>query len=95
MKELSQKSRLLLEKGAAYQNDIGFLKTNSSSLFNILISGLTYHFILYPHNLDDNSFSYKCFDSVEKKTDTAEFIHHSCILRASRKRECFNKTLGK
>ena len=45
IQELSRKSRLLLEKGAAYQNDIGFLKTNSNSLFNILFSGLTY--ILY------------------------------------------------
>ena len=67
IEELSQKSRLLLEKGAAYQNDIGFLTTNSNSLFNIPFTGLTYHFILFPHTLYDNSFSYKFFDTVEKK----------------------------
>ena len=80
IQELSRKSRLLLEKGAAYQNDIGFLKTNSNSLFNILFSGLTY-ILYYIHIIYDNSFSYKFFDTFEKKTDTAEFICHSRILR--------------
>ena len=60
---------------------MGFLTTNSNSLFNISFSGLTYHFILFPHTLYDHSFSYKFFDTVEKKLETAEFIRHSRILR--------------
>ena len=67
IEELSQKSRLLLEKGAVYQNHIGFLTTNSNSLFNIPFSGLTNHFILFLQTLYDNSFSYKFFNTIEKK----------------------------
>ena len=68
IEELSQKSRLLLEKGAAYQNDIGYLISNSPSIFNFPeFVGLTYHFILYLNSLNDNCFSYKFFDTVEKK----------------------------
>ena len=46
---------------------LGFLTTNSNGLFNIPFSGLTYHFKLFPHTLYDNSFSYKFFDTIEKK----------------------------
>ena len=57
---------------------LGFLTTNSNGLFNIPFSGLTCHFKLFPHTLYDNSFSYKFFDTIEKKKlETAEFIHHS------------------
>ena len=59
IEELSQKSRLLLEKGAAYQNDIGYLISNSSSIFNFSeFVILTYHFISYLNSLNDNCFSY-------------------------------------
>ena len=65
---LSQKSRLLLQKGAAYQNDIGCLISTWPSIFNFLeFVGLTYHFILYLNSLNNNCFSYKFFDTVEKK----------------------------
>ena len=38
------------------------------SIFNFLkFVGLTYHFILYLNSLNDNCFSYKFFDTVEKK----------------------------
>ena len=50
IKELSQKSRLLLGKGAAYQNDIGFLTTSANkNLFNLPFVDNTYHFILFLH----------------------------------------------
>ena len=82
IEELFQKSRLLLEKGAAYQNDIGFLTTNSNRhLFDLDFRGLTYHFIFIPDILNDNSFSCKFFHIVKKKLDTAEIIHPSRILR--------------
>ena len=68
MEELSQKSRLLLEKGADYQNDIGFLTTDATkNLFNLPFVDNVYHFILFLHTLNDNSFSYQFFDIVEKK----------------------------
>ena len=68
MEELSQKSRLLLEKGADYQNDIGFLTTDANkNLFNLPFVDNVYHFILFLHTLNDNSFSYQFFDIVEKK----------------------------
>ena len=68
IEELSQKRRLLLEKGAAYQNDVSYLISNLPSIFNFLeFVGLTYHFILYLNSLNGNCFSYNFFDAVEKK----------------------------
>ena len=34
IEELSAKSRLLLEKGAAYQNDIGWLTSTTADYYN-------------------------------------------------------------
>ena len=48
IEELSQKSRLLLEKGAAYQNDIGWMTSAIAEYFNFSGFGVTYNFILYP-----------------------------------------------
>ena len=84
IEELSQKSRLLLEKGAAYQNDIGYLISNSSSTFNFSeFVGLTYHFISYLNSLNGNCFSYffNFLILLKKKLETAEFICRFRILR--------------
>ena len=57
IEELSQKSRLLLKKGAAYQNNIGWMTYNF---------GMTYNFILYLKTIDENSQKYKFYNTVEK-----------------------------
>ena len=82
-KDKKKKWRNYLKKGAAYQNDIGYLISNQSSIFNFPeLVGLTYHFILYLNCLNDNCFSYKFFDTVQKKNlETAEFIRRFHILR--------------
>ena len=66
IEELSQKSRLLLEKGAAYQNDIGWMTSAIAEYFNFLGFGATYNFILYPKTIDENSYKYKFYNAVEK-----------------------------
>ena len=65
--DLSQKSRLLLEKGAAYQNRIGWMTSAIAGYFNFSGFGVTYNFILYPKTIDENSYKYKFYDTVEKK----------------------------
>ena len=67
IEELSQKSRLLLEKGAAYQNDIGWMTSAIAEYFNFSGFGVTYNFILYSKTIDKNSYKYKFYDTVEKK----------------------------
>ena len=66
IEELSQKSRLLLKKGAAYQNDIGWMTSAIAEYFNFLGFGATYNFILYPKTIDENSYKYKFYNAVEK-----------------------------
>ena len=46
IEQLSQKSRLLLEEGAVYQNDIGWMTSAIAGYFNFLGFGVTYNFIL-------------------------------------------------
>ena len=66
IEELSQKSRLLLKRGAAYQNDIGWMTSAIAGYFNFLGLGATYNFILYPKTIDENSYKYKFYNAVEK-----------------------------
>ena len=65
IEELSQKSRL--EQGAAYQNDIGWMTLAIAGFFGFRDLGGTYNFILYPKTIDENSYKYKCYDTVEKQ----------------------------
>ena len=65
IEELSQKSRL--EQGAAYQNDIGWMTLAIAGFFDFRDLGGTYNFILYPKTIDENSYKYKFYDTVEKK----------------------------
>ena len=67
IKELSKKSRLLLEKGPAYQNDIDWMNLPIAGYFSFPGFGLTYNFILYPKTIDENSYKYKFYDNVEKR----------------------------
>ena len=64
IEELSQKSRFLLEKVAAYQNDIGWMTLVIAGYFNFPGFGVTYNFILYPKTVDENSYKYKFYDTV-------------------------------
>ena len=66
MEELSQKNRLLLEKGTAYQNDIGWMTSAIDEYFNCLGFGVTYNFILCPKTINENSYKYKFYNTVEK-----------------------------
>ena len=67
IEELSQKSRLLLEKGAAFQNNIGWMTSAIAGYFNFPGFGMIYNFILYLKTVNDNSYKYKYYDPVEKK----------------------------
>ena len=65
--ELSQKSRLLLKKGADYQNDIEWITSYIANYYNFSGFGVTCNFILYPKIIDEYSYKYKFYDTVEKK----------------------------
>ena len=67
IEELYQKSRLLLEKGVAYQNDIGQWTSKIAPYYNFSGFGLTYNFITYPNIIDKNCYKYKFYDPVDKK----------------------------
>ena len=62
IEELSQKSRLLLEKGAAYQNDIGWLTSRIADYYNVPGFGVTYNFITYLKIIDEYSYKYKFYE---------------------------------
>ena len=81
IEELSQKSRLLLEKGAAYQNDIGWMNSAITGYFNFPLFGLIYNFIPYPKTIDENSYKYKFYDTVEKKLEIVKLVHHFHIIK--------------
>ena len=64
IKKLSAKSRLLLEKGAAYLCDIDYLMLKSE--WYIKDSNHIYRFKLYPEIIDNYSYKYKFWDTKEK-----------------------------
>ena len=59
------KSRLLLEKAPAYQNDIDYLTLKSE--WYVKASNHVYRFMLWPKIIDQYSYKYKFWDTVEKK----------------------------
>ena len=77
IEELPQKSRLLNEKGAAYQNDIGWLTSD------VPMEGLTYNFVIQPRLFDDYWYKYKYFDTTEKKLKIVKFTLPFRSLRAT------------
>ena len=80
IEELSQKSRLLLEKGAAYQNDIGWLTSRIADYYNVPGFGVTYNFITYLKIIDEYSYKYKFYELKWKKLQIVKFILHFHIL---------------
>ena len=63
IEELSDKSRLLPKKGAAYQNDIDYLLLKT--LWYIKDLNYTYRFKLVTTIISQYSYKYKFFDTVE------------------------------
>ena len=89
IEELSARSRLLLQKGAAYQNDIGWLTSATAGYYNFPGFGVTYNFITYPKIIDEYSYKYKFYDTKMKRiTDCkiySPFSHFKGILVEWRK----------
>ena len=56
-----------LEKGADYQNDIGWMTSATANYYNFSGFGVKYNFILYPKLIDKCSYKYKFYNTVEKK----------------------------
>lgn len=83
IEELPQKSRLLNEKGAAYQNDIGWLTSDISQIYDVPMEGLTYNFVIQPRLFDDHWYKYKYFDTTEKKLKIVKFTLPFRSLRAT------------
>ena len=79
--ELAQKSRLLLEKDADYQNDIGWMTSYIADYYNFSGFGVTYNFIFYPKIIDEYSYKYKFYDTVEKKLEIVKFIRCFLIIK--------------
>ena len=66
--DLSQKSRELLTKGASYQNNIGYLTSELTDNFYFpQISPQRYNLVLDSKVIDDNSFKYRFFVTVDKR----------------------------
>ena len=81
IEELSQKSRLLLENGTAYQNDIGWLTSATARYFNFSGFGVMYNFVIWPDIIDEYSYKYKFYYTVEQKLKIVKFIHHFLIIK--------------
>ena len=79
--ELSQKSRLLLKEGADYQNDIEWMTSYIANYYNFSGFGVTCNFILYPKIIDEYSYKYKFYDTVEKKLEIVKFIRCFLIIK--------------
>ena len=65
IKELSKKSRLLLEKGPAYQNDIDYLTLKL--IWYVKKSNHAYRFMLWTKIIEQYSYKNKFWDTVGKK----------------------------
>ena len=74
IKKLSEKSRLLLEKGPAYQIDLNYLLLET--LWYVKRTNHPYRFKLYPKIFDQYSYKYKFWDTTEKKLEIVKFILH-------------------
>ena len=65
IKKLSEKNRLLLEKGSAYQIDLDYLLLQS--LWYVRRTDDSYQFKLNPKIIDQHSYKYKFWDTTGKK----------------------------
>ena len=57
----------MLDKGADYQNDIGWLTSYLPYYYNFPGFGVTNNFIIYSEILDEYSYKYKFYDTVDKR----------------------------
>ena len=78
IKKLSAKSRLLLEKDPVYQVDIDYLTLHST--WYVKRSDNTYHFKLWSDIIDQYSYKYKFWHTVEKKVEIVKSTCHVLIL---------------
>ena len=67
IEELSARRRLLLKKGAAYQNDTGWLTSATAGYYNFPGLGVTCNFITYPKIIGKYSYKYKFYDTKMKR----------------------------
>ena len=74
VKKLSEKSRLLLEKGPSYLFDIDNVVLKSACYLKTADN--IYKFILNSEIVDQNSYKYKFWDTKEKKLGIVKSIHH-------------------
>ena len=49
--------------------------------FNFSGFVVTYNFILYLKTINENSYKYKFYNTVEKKLEIVKFIHHFHIAK--------------
>ena len=77
-KNYQPKKRLLLEKGPAYQVDIDYLTLQST--WYVKRSDNTYRFKLWPDIIDQYSYKYKFWNTVEKKLKIVKSTLHFLIL---------------
>ena len=66
IEELSKKSRLLLEKGPDYQNDICNIKWSTAPYFNFKENNNIFQFKLFPNTINTYSYKYEFYDTVDK-----------------------------
>ena len=79
LKNYLKKSRLLLEKGPAYQNDIDYLTIKL--IWYVKESNHKYRFMLWAKIIEQYNYKYKFWDTVEKKiSEIVKFIRHFLIL---------------
>ena len=78
IKNYQPKKRLLLEKDPAYQVDIDYLTLQST--WYVKRSDNTYRFKLWPDIIDQYSYKYKFWNTVEKKLKIVKSTRHFLIL---------------
>ena len=71
--DLSQKSRELFSKGAAYQNDIGYLSSElTGNYYFPTLAPHKYNLVLDRKVIDDTSYKFKFFDTTDKRMKFAK-----------------------
>ena len=61
---------------------IGWMTSAIAEYFNFLGFGVTYNFILCPKTINENSYKYKFYNTVEKKKlEIIKFICHFHIIK--------------
>ena len=52
-----------------------------ANYYNFSGFGVTFNFILYPKIIDEYSYKYKFYDTVEKKLEIVKFIRSFLIIK--------------